>query len=103
MVNEDYDYYKNFYSYAYNPPSDKGEGPYGYTPEQWAEAQARVGAEAEEGKPGEAGKYKAFQEDYLEENPEMAQKIDPNFKPRNKKGCGKKESSGGKGFWFHGI
>ena len=53
-------------------------------------------------------KLKAFQEGYLEENPEMAQKIDPNFKPgrrslSRRKILGKKKGSGGKGFWFHGI
>ena len=35
MANEDYDYYKNFYTYAYNPPSIRERAPYGYTAEQW--------------------------------------------------------------------
>lgn len=101
MVNEDYDYYKNFYSYAYNPPSIRERAPYGYTQEQWNKEKPEWEKKLVKGNLEKQAKFKAFQDSYLEEVPEMAQKIDPNFKPDPKK-KGKK-TSGGKGFWFHGI
>ena len=44
-----------------------------------------MGEEDEEGRAGEGGEDKAFQEAYLEENPEIAQKIDPDYKKVSKK------------------
>jgi hypothetical protein len=112
MVNEDYDYYKNFYSYAYNPPSIRERAPYGYTAEQWQALKPEWQEKLKKGNLEKVAKHRAFQQAYLEENPEMAAKLDPNFKPtehkqtftdkllgRKKKG----NTGGGKGFWFHGI
>jgi len=102
MVNEDYDYYKNFYSYAYNPPTIRERAPYGYTPEQWQKQKPEWEEKLKKGNLEKVAKHRAFQEEYLEENPEIAAKIDPNFKPGTKK-LSKKKGGAGKGFWFHGI
>lgn len=109
MVMEDYDYYKNFYSYAYNPPTIRERAPYGYTPEQWQKLKPEWEEKIKKGNLEKFEKHRAFQAAYLEENPEIAHKVDPNFKPSEKKLSvkekilGKKKGSGGKGFWFHGI
>jgi hypothetical protein len=109
---EVYDYYKNFYSYAYNPPSIRERAPYGYTPEQWSKLKPEWEGKLKAGNAAKLGKHRAFQQAYLEENPEMAAKIDPNFKPAEEKkltlkdkllGKKKGNTGGGKGFWFHGI
>jgi hypothetical protein len=102
LIDEDYDYYKNFYSYAYNPPTIRERAPYGYTPEQWQKQKPEWEEKLKTGNLEKVAKHKAFQEEYLEENPEIAQKIDPNFRPGTKK-LSKKKGGGGKGFWFHGI
>ena len=99
---EDYDYYKNFYSYAYNPPTIRERAPYGYTPEQWQKQKPEWEEKLKKGNLEKVAKHRAFQEEYLEENPEIAAKIDPNFKPGTKK-LSKKKGGAGKGFWFHGI
>jgi hypothetical protein len=111
MVIDDYDYVKNFYSYAYNPPTIRERAPYGYTQEQWAKLKPEWEEKLKKGNLEKVEKHKAFQQAYLEENPEIAHKIDPHFKasPHKKlslkdKLLGKKGGSGGgKGFWFHGV
>ncbi|MDE1865451.1 MAG: hypothetical protein KGH94_02320 [Candidatus Micrarchaeota archaeon] len=109
MAIEDYDYYKNFYSYAYNPPTIRERAPYGYTQEQWQRMKPEWEAKIQRGEIEKQEKFKAFQDAYLEENPDIAHKIDPNYKPGEKKLTlkekllGRKKGSGGKGFWFHGI
>jgi hypothetical protein len=102
MVIDDYDYYKDFYSYAYSPPVIRERAPYGYTMEQWQKMKPEWEAKVQKGEVEKLKKHKAFQESYLEENPEIAAKIDPNYKP-GKRILGKKKEGSGKGFWFHGI
>jgi hypothetical protein len=109
MLNEDYDYYKNFYSYAYNPPTIRERAPYGYTQEQWAKLKPEWEEKLKKGNLEKVAKHRAFQEAYLEENPEIAHIVDPKFRPNTaklslkEKLFGRKKSGGGKGFWFHGV
>lgn len=110
MVNEDYNYYKNFYSYAYNPPSIRETAPYGYTMEQWREMRPEWEAKMKKGNEDKMKKFKDYQESYLEQqSPEMAQKIVPGHHKKEAKPLSLKEKifgrkgSGEKGFWFHGI
>jgi hypothetical protein len=111
-VNEDYDYYKNFYSYAYNPPAIRERAPYGYTMEQWQKMKPEWQEKLKKGNLEKVAKHHAFQQSYLEaQDPEIARKIDPNFRPSTAKltlkerlfGKKKKGGDGGKGFWFHGV
>jgi hypothetical protein len=104
---EDYDYYKNFYSYTYNPATIRERAPYGYTKLEWQQMKPEVEIRMKEAEKLKQEKFKKFQEDYLESNPEMASTIVPGYKPKPKiikKGLfGKKKEEKEKGFWFHGI
>ena len=108
VVDEDYDYYKNFYAYAYAPSLIRESIPYGYTAEQWR--KMKPGWERKVGRAERARKaqFKKFQKEYLEENPEMAQKIDPSYnKTAKKRSLGEKILGGkrgrGGGFWSRGA
>jgi len=109
---EDYDYYKNFYTYAYNPPSIRERAPYAYTKEEWQKMKPAYEEKLKEGEKAKIEKFKKFQEDYLATNPEMAPKIVEGYKAQPvevKKGmlgnlfAKKKKQSKEKGFWFHGV
>ncbi|MGI0100642.1 MAG: hypothetical protein ACREBH_02910 [Candidatus Micrarchaeaceae archaeon] len=112
MVLDDYDYYKELYSYAYNPPEIRERAPYGYTMEQWKNMRPEWEEKMRLGEIEKQSKYRDFQDSYLESDPNAARVVDPNFKPKvneskgmiaklfgkNKKGMQKE-----KGFWFHGV
>ena len=108
---KDYDYYKNFYSYAYNPPSIRERAPYGYTKEEWQKMKPEWEEKLKKGEELKQEKHREFQEGYLEANPEMAPKIVEGYKaakiePKNGLlgSFGKKKKQGKeKGFWFHGV
>ena len=111
-VVEDYDYYKNLYSYAYTPPSIRERVPYGYSKDEWVKLKPEWEEKMKQGEIDKQVKFKKFQEDYLEENPEMATKLVEGFKPKPSvvvkqtffgKILGKKNKQKEKGFWFHGI
>ncbi len=106
---EDYDYYKNFYSYAYNPAKIRERAPYGYTMEQWQKMKPDWEIKMVEGEAAKKAKFKAFQESYLDSNPDAAAVVEPGRAPKKKQKPTLKErifgknNSNGKGFWFHGI
>ena len=113
MVEEDYDYYKNLYTYAYMPPTIRETTPYGYTKEEWLRIRDDWKTKMTKNEAGKLGKHREWQDSYLEDNPEIAKVIAPEFTPKaaavvkksvlggifGKKDAKKKE----KGFWFHGI
>lgn len=112
MVDEDYDYYKNLYTYAYMPPSIRETTPYGYTKEEWLNMRKDWQEKMQKVEDGKLQKHLEWQDSYLEQHPEMAGAIKPNFQKSaapvkksmlggllGKKEVKKKE----KGFWFHGI
>jgi hypothetical protein len=107
---EDYDYYKDLYTDAYTSPSIRERAPYGYSMEEWRKMKPEWEAKMKEGEKLKQQKYREFQENYLAENPEMAQKIVEGYKPGNAwvkvaflgKIFGKREQKE-KGFWFHGV
>ncbi|HUY70516.1 MAG TPA: hypothetical protein VMV00_03035 [Candidatus Baltobacteraceae bacterium] len=114
MVDEDYDYYKNLYTYAYMPPKIRETTPYGYTKEEWLKLKDDWEVKMQKGEEAKLGKHRAWQDSYLEANPEIQKAIAPDFKPTvavagktsllggllGKKPSAKKKE---KGFWFHGI
>lgn len=111
-VEKDYDYYKDFYSYAYNPKVIRERAPYGYTKEEWQTMKPEWETKMKESEKTKQEKFKKFQQDYLERNPEMAPKIVEGYKPTvetAKTGIlgglfgKKKKTEKEKGFWFHGI
>ena len=72
MVNEDYDYYKNFYSYAFNSPSIREHAPYGYTIQEWKKMKPEWEKKKAEYKRKSEEKFHNFQMQYLKEHPELA-------------------------------
>jgi hypothetical protein len=110
LEERDYDYKKELYDYAYTPPSIRERAPYGYTMEEWKSMKPEWEKKMVKGEIEKQEKYKKFQESFLEENPEMAAKIDPNYKPAATVKAtgffgrifGKKQKKE-KGFWFHGV
>lgn len=108
---EDYDYYKDLYTYAYTSPSIRERAPYGYSMDEWKKMKPEWEVKMKEGERLKQQKYRDFQESYLAENPDMAQKIDESYKPGvNAKVKStflgkifKKKEQKEKGFWFHGV
>ncbi len=111
MELEDYDYYKDLYTYAYTPPEIRERAPYGYTMEAWKEMKPEWEKKMKLGEEEKLRKLEEFREQYISENPEMAHVIDPDRKlaaPKPKtlldKLMGKSsKKEKGKGFWFHGV
>ncbi len=109
----DYDYYHDFYSYAYQPSRIREHPPYAYTDEEWKGMKQEWEANMKEGERKKLEKFHAYQNQYLIEHPDMAGKIVEGWKPpqgpQNKSlikkllGTKKKGSKDDKGFWFHGV
>jgi hypothetical protein len=108
---QDYDYYKELYSYAYNPPVIRERAPYGYTKEEWQAMKPEYEKKLKESEAQKLEKFKQFQEGYVESlDPAMAAKVVEGYKPKPAKALtltekifGKKKEEKGKGFWFHGV
>ncbi len=110
MQIEDYDYYKRLYSYAYNPDKVRESAPYGYTLDEWQKTRPEWEEKNKTAELKKREKFSAMQQQYLEENPEVAARIEPGFKKSEAKNTffgklfGKnKKLEKGKGFWFHGM
>ncbi|MGD0510313.1 MAG: hypothetical protein ABSA33_00585, partial [Candidatus Micrarchaeaceae archaeon] len=59
---QDYDYYKELYSYAYNPPVIRERAPYGYTKEEWQAMKPEYEKKLKESEAQKLEKFKQFQE-----------------------------------------
>lgn len=106
----DFDYYKNFYSYAYSPPAIRESAPYGYSREEWRKFRPEYEKKMAELDVEKKAKFRDWQETYLEGNPEIAPKIVEGYQPKGKpkrtffdKLLGRKKEQKEKGFWFHGV
>ena len=75
MVDEEYDYYKNFYSYAFNSPSIREHAPYGYTLEEWRKMKPEWERKKAQYKAKSEAKQQAFREEYLRQHPELAEEL----------------------------
>lgn len=111
-IERDYDYYKEFYSYTYNPKTIRERAPYGYTKEEWQTMKPEWEIKMKESEKVKQEKFRKFQEAYLENHPEEAPKIVEGYTAKAdpaKKGLlggvlkRKKKQNKEKGFWFHGI
>ncbi|MCL5679928.1 MAG: hypothetical protein M1465_01120 [Candidatus Marsarchaeota archaeon] len=71
-ANGDYDYYKDFYSYAFNSPSIREHAPYGYTIQEWKKMKPEWERKKAEYREKNEEKFRQFQMDYLKEHPELA-------------------------------
>ncbi len=93
----DYDYVKEFYSYAYFPPTIREHPPYGYTDEEWAKMKDEWKERTEKQRAEKLQKFHQWQGEYMES---ITKTGDPN--PERKKGP-KEKKGGEKEFWFHGV
>ncbi len=108
---EDYDYKRQLYDYAYNPPSIRERAPYGYTMDEWKNMKPEWEEKMKKSESEKKLKFRKFQEGYLEANPEIVEKVEPGYKPKTvvvKAGFlsgifGKRKAQKDKGFWFHGV
>lgn len=102
----DYDYYKEFFTYAYSPPSIRQRAPYGHTEESWAKEKPVYDEKIKKLKEEKNTKFAEWQQSYLHEHPEIADKMGLKIEEtEEKKGLfnKKKAKKNEKGFWFHGI
>ncbi len=68
---KDFDYVKDFYSYAFNPPSIREHPPYGYTMEEWKKLKSTYQKKLAEGRAKSWDKFKEFQKNYETLHPEI--------------------------------
>ncbi len=110
-IEADYDYKKQLYDYAYNPPSIRERAPYGYTIDEWKHMKPEWEEKMKKVDVEKKDKFRKFQEGYLDANPEIVAKVEPGYKPKESvvkagifgKIFGKKKAQKEKGFWFHGV
>ncbi|MCL4411583.1 hypothetical protein M1329_01450 [Candidatus Marsarchaeota archaeon] len=74
-VDSEYDYYKNFYSYAFNPPAVREHPPYGYTIEEWRKMKPDWERKTAKGNKSKQDKFTEFQEKYIAQHPELAKEL----------------------------
>ncbi len=111
-LEEDYDYKKQLYDYAYTPPSIRERPPYGYTIEEWKGMKPEWERKMVKAEVEKQEKFRKFQEGYLEANPEIVAVVEPGYKPSGVVAGpgffgrifgGRKAQKKDKGFWFHGV
>lgn len=95
ITERDYDYYKEFYSYAFNPKVIREHPPYGYTTEQWRKMKPQWEKKMEEHKRTKSEKFREYQNSYEKLHPEVyGESID---------GPGPQGAPGGKALIFKRI
>ncbi len=105
----DYDYVKEFYSYAYFSPRIREHPPYGYTKEEWAKMRNGWDEKMRQMSEEKLVKFHDWQKEYAAS---MAEEANPTLDDKKltlkdrilgrKKGPASKKG-GEKGFWFHGV
>ncbi len=71
VVERDYDYYKEFYSYAFNPKVIREHAPYGYTDEQWKKMKPGWEKKMEKVRVEKERTFKEYQKHYELLHPEV--------------------------------
>ncbi len=67
----DYDYYREFYSYAFNSPVIREHAPYGYTDEQWKRMKPAWEKKMREVRERKEVQFKEYQKKYELQHPEV--------------------------------
>ncbi len=99
IKDEPYDYYTNFYKYAFDPPAIREHPPYGYTIKEWKKMKPEWDRKKEEYSRKKAIKQEEFRRNYLIQHPDLAKAMGIEIRPEE----AKKKKSAEKGFWFHGV
>lgn len=107
MNERDFDYFKEMYTYQFNPPSIRERPPYGYTMDEWRKMRDEYNKKAAEGREKSYQKFKEWQDSYASMHPNVLGESISSTAVK-KKGLterifGKKKKEGEKGFWFHGV
>ncbi len=106
-VENDFDYFKEMYSYQFDPPAIRERPPYGYTMAEWKKMREKYYRDTEAGKQEANRKFKEWQDGYAIDHPEiLADKISAGAAPRKpslKERIFGRKKKGEKGFWFHGV
>ncbi|MEM3841311.1 MAG: hypothetical protein QXN59_01280 [Candidatus Micrarchaeaceae archaeon] len=71
MHEEDYDYYKELYTYAYSPKSIREHPPYGYTQEQWKKMKPEWEIKQKKYAEKKAQQQREYQKWYEQQHPEV--------------------------------
>lgn len=71
ITERDYDYFKEFYSYAFDPKPIRDHPPYGYTVKQWAKMKPKWEEKRKEGDKKKYEHFKEYQESYEKLHPEI--------------------------------
>jgi|GEM_PF-822331 hypothetical protein len=106
MVEKDFDYFKEMYSYHYNPPSIRERPPYGYTMDEWKKMRDNYNKKAAQGREDGYKKFQEWQDTYAEQHPTiLGEKISatPRKVGLTERLFGKKKEDKKSGFWFHGV
>ena len=107
LQERDCDYYKEIFSYQFNPPSIRERPPYSYSPEEWKVMKEKWETRKVEGDNEKRRKFMEWQDDYARSHIELVSDLPINFSEKKEltfveKIFGSKKK-GEKGFWFHGV
>jgi hypothetical protein len=76
MQEKTVDYYKDIYSYHFNPPTIREHPPYGYTLEEWKKMKAGYEAKKVRTQKKDLENFRKWQDEYLHKHPELGIKSD---------------------------
>jgi hypothetical protein len=107
VSDRDYDYVKEFYSYAYFSPAIREHPPYGYTKDEWEKMRGGWDEKMEKMQREKLEKFHDWQKDYAasieeQKNPAAPVKLTALDRLLGRK-KGPRMKKGEKGFWFHGV
>ena len=103
----DVDYFAEIYKPQFEPATIREHAPYGYSREEWKKLKPKWHETQKRLIKAKYEKFRAFQESYLDEHPDLAKEHGHVKKPKKRslidrlKGKGRED--GEKGFWFHGA
>jgi len=107
MQERDFDYFKEMYSYQFNPPSIRERPPYGYTMDEWKKMRDDYNKKAAQGRVDNYKKFQEWQDSYAEQHPEVLGETASSAAPKKmglkERLFGKKKGDKEKQFWFHGV
>ncbi len=106
----DLDYYKEIYSYQFDPEQIREHPPYSYTAEEWKKMKPVYEEKTRLGEQEKLRRFHEWQDSYAEMHPEMELgKAPPHAAKASLLGkllgssAKKKANKQEKGFWFHGV
>lgn len=84
ISDEPYDYYKDFYTYAFASPSIREHPPYGYTIQEWKKMKPEWNEKVKKYKKKKDLAQEKFRNEYLIDHPELAKELGIEIKDSKK-------------------